>query len=177
MLLINYEDIDTSLKYIKEDYISENRFLDLYEQDQLNILKKEFENSVSKTTDSKEQEVLKGRIKKVNDILKIHEDKVEQAIEYLKKPFSDVPDYPEAKINKDYKTILNYFYTDLLLNYGMQLDLKLDEVSFSSSEEEDVFIKNYKFLQDSFHYAIDLIEDIEIFGKTDYPKIYRILGG
>lgn len=175
MLIIDYEDLDTSLRNIEVDYISEDRFLDIYEKDQLEILKKDFERSISKTTDSKEQEVLNSRIKKVNDILKIHEDKVEQAVAYLKKPFEDVPDYPEAIIEQDYKKILYYFDTDYLLNYGRQLFLKLEEVDFSTAEEEEVFIKNYKYLQAAIHYAIDLIENVEAFVKSDYPKIFRIL--
>lgn len=175
MLIIDYENLETSLRNMEVDYISEDRLLDIYETDQLAVLKNDFNRKLAKTTDSEEQEVLKGSIKKVNGILKIHEDKVEQAVEYLKKPFSDVPDYPEAKIDKDYKTVLNYYTTDVLLNYGRQLVLKVDEVSFSTSEEESVFIENYKYFQDSIHYAIDLIENVEGFTKTDYPKLYRIL--
>lgn len=174
MLLINYEDIDTSLKYIKGDYISENRFLDLYEQDQLNILKKKFENSISKTTDSEEQEVLKGRIEKVNSILKIHETKIEQAIEYLKKPFSDVPDYPEIKINKDYERIITYFDTDLLLGYKFNL-IGIEEVVFSNDEEEAVFMDNMEYILKAIDYSLELVEGIDAFVKSDYPKIYRIL--
>ena len=176
MLYINYEDINTSLKYIKEDYISENRFLDHYEQDQLEILKKDFERNISKTTDSKEQEILKGRIEKVNSILKIHEIKITQAVEYLKKPFSDVPDYPEKKINHDYQRILTYFDTDLLLSYKFNLTgIVLEEVIFLNDEEEAVFIDNITDINEAIDYSLELVEGVEAFVKSDYPKIYRIL--
>ena len=177
MLYINYEDIDTSLGFIKEDYISENRFLDHYEKDQLQILKKDFERSISKTTDSEEKKILKGRIEKVNDILKIHETKIEQAIEYLKKPFSAVPDYPEIKINKDYERIINYFDNDLLLSYKFNLaGIVLEkEVNFSTVEEETVFSDNLEYIIKAIDYSLDLVEGIEAFVKSDYPKVYRIL--
>lgn len=178
MLLINYEDIDTSLRFIEGDYISEDRFLDLYEQDQLKTLKNNFENGSSKTTDSKEQEILKGRIEKVNSILKIHENKITQAIEYLKKPFSDVPDYPEKKINKDYQRIITYFDNDLLLSYMFNLTGTLDKnifSNFSTIEEESVFMDNMKYIIEAIDYSLDLIEGVESFVKSDYPKIYRVL--
>ena len=175
MLMIDYRDLDISLRDIETDYISEDRLLNSYETDQLSILKRDIERDISKTTDSEEQELHKRRFEKVNDILKIHENKLEQAIEYLKKPFKPVPNYPETIIERDYRRFSNYYDKDLLLTYGTQLTLKIEEVTFSTGKEEEIFIENVNYLLNALKYGIDLFEGITVFVKSDYPLIYRIM--
>ena len=176
MLIIDYENLDLSLKYIKGDFISENRFLDIHEKDQLVTLKNNLNRKLDYATESEEKDIIKSRIEKVNDILKVHEDKLEKAIEYLKKPFSNVPDYPEVKINADYRKFLAIYSYEYLLSIKMNLMGRLAEgIDFSDNEEEETFTGNYRYIKEAIDFSLDVIELNLGLDDEDYPKIYRIM--
>lgn len=176
MLIIDVNDIDNSLTNVKNDYLSESRFLDVYEKDQLTILKSRLYNDLYNETDSEEKKILKDRIKKVNDILEIHESFIEKTVEYLKESFSDVPDFPEEKISYDYEKFISNYYNDFLLNFKLNLlDIKGKDIKFKTTEEESVFIDNLNYLINAINYSLNLVEGVEGFSKSDYPKLYRVM--
>ena len=170
MLLIEKEDLDSSLNDIRIEFNLEERLLTLADMYDLNQLKNELVSNISKTTDLEEQKIHFNRIDKIDSILAIHEYRLRQVFEYLKKPLIEIPEYSDKKLELekiDFRLRGSSLQSDSLRGYLLTVSF-VHNVPVSSKLEENLLYANIDYFERVLSPIYRYVDGYEV-----YEGMYR----